>query len=189
MTAPAHGRASYEDVLRAPPNMVAEVIYGVLHTQPRPTIRHASASSHLGVLLGAPFRFGTGGPGGWVILDEPELHLGSEPDILVPDLAGWKRERLADLPTEAAWTAIAPDWICEVLSPSTQAIDRADKMEIYLRERVGHAWLVDPIARTLEIYRHGDTVWQRVAVVRDDARVRAEPFDVFELQLGLLWER
>ncbi|MFV8752332.1 Uma2 family endonuclease [Nannocystaceae bacterium ST9] len=187
MTAPARRRASYEDVLQAPPNMIAEVIYGALHTQPRPAFRHANASSHLGILLGAPFRFGKGGPGGWVILDEPELHLGD--DILVPDIAGWRRERLAELPEDAPWTTIVPDWICEVLSPSTQALDRADKMEIYLRERVGHAWLVDPIVRTLEIYRFAETVWQRVAVFRDDALVRGEPFDAFELELGLLWER
>lgn len=181
MTAPARRRANYDDVLKAPPNMVAEVIYGVLHTQPRPAFRHAIASSMLGGLIN--------NPGGWIILDEPELHLGEEPDILVPDLAGWKRERLADLSEDAAWTTIAPDWICEVLSPSTQALDRAEKMEIYLRERVGHAWLLDPIARTLEVYRLGDSVWQRLAVFRDDALVRAEPFDAFELQLGMLWKR
>jgi Uma2 family endonuclease len=189
MPATARRRASYEDVLRAPPNMIAQVIYGVLHTQPRPALRHANVSSHLGVLLGNPFRFGVDGPGGWVIYDEPELHLGDEPDILVPDLAGWKRERLAELPDDAPWTSIAPDWICEVLSPSTQAIDRAEKMEIYLRERVGHAWLIDPIARTLEVYRLAEAVWQRVAVFHDDALVRAEPFDALELQLRLLWER
>jgi Uma2 family endonuclease len=189
MTAPARRRATYEDVLRAPPNMVAEVIYGVLHTQPRPAFRHAGASSLLGYQITGPYRMGIGGPGGWVILDEPELHLGSEPDIVVPDLAGWRRERLADLPEDAAWTAIAPDWTCEVLSPSTQGIDRAEKMEIYLRERVGHAWLLDPLARTLEVYRLGEGIWQRVAVHRDDALVRVEPFDAFELQLALLWQR
>lgn len=189
MNAPARRRATYEDVLRAPPSMVAEVVFGVLHTHPRPSLRHANASSHLGVLLGGPFRFGRGGPGGWVIYDEPELHLGDEPDIVVPDIAGWRRERLADLAEDAAWTSIAPDWICEVLSPSTQALDRAEKMEIYLRERVAHVWLIDPIARTLEVYRQGDGVWQRLAVHRDDASVRAEPFEAIELPLQLLWER
>jgi len=121
--------------------------------------------------------------------DEPELHLGAEPDIVVPDLAGWRRERLADLPEDARWTSIAPNWLCEVLSPSTEASDRAEKMEIYLRERVGHVWLIDPIVRTLEVYRHGGDLWQRLAVYRDDATVRAEPFEAFELPLGLLWER
>src|SRR5690606_31336136 len=189
MTAPALRRATYEDVLQAPPHVVAEVIHGVLHTHPRPALRHANASSSLGGLLFGPFRLGRGGPGGWVIYDEPELHLGGEPDILGPDLAGWHRERLADLPDDAAWTSIVPDWICEVLSPSTQALDRSEKMDIYLRERVGHVWLIDPAVRMLEVYRHGDSVWQRLAVYRDDASVRAEPFDAVELALGLLWER
>ena len=186
MVLPARRGATYDDVLRAPPNMIAEVIFGVLHTQPRPTLRHAAASSHLGVVLGNPFRFGVGGPGGWVIYDEPEIHLGSAPDILVPDLAGWKRERLSDLAEDAAFTTIVPDWVCEVLSPSTQAIDRAEKMEIYGREKVNHVWLVDPIARTLEIYAHADAGWHRLAVFRDDALVRAAPFEVFEFQLGVL---
>lgn len=187
MTAPAKRRASYEDVLAAPPKVVAELLFGTLHTHPRPSLRHANASSHLGVLLGGPFRFGHGGPGGWILYDEPELHLGA--DILVPDLAGWRRERLAALPEDAPWTAIAPDWACEVLSPSTQAIDRAEKMEIFLRERVGHVWLIDPIAKTLEVYRHGGDLWHRVAVHREADSVRAEPFDAVELALGLLWER
>lgn len=124
-----------------------------------------------------------------MIDDEPELHLGAEPDIVVPDLAGWHRQRLADLPEDARWTSIAPNWLCEVLSPSTEVSDRAEKMEIYLRERVGHVWLIDPVLRTLELYRHGGEVWQRQAVYRDDPRVRAEPFEAFELPLGLLWER
>lgn len=176
-------------MLAAPPNVVAEVLFGMLHMHPRPAFRHANASSALGGMLFGPFRLGHGGPGGWLILDEPELHLGSEPDILVPDIAGWHRERLAELPDEAAWISIPPDWACEVLSPSTQAIDRADKMEIFLRERVGHVWLIDPIAQTLEVYRHGGELWQRLAVHHGDAIVRAEPFEVFELPLGLLWQR
>lgn len=189
MTAKKSRRASYEDVLAAPPNVVAEVLFGVLHTQPRPSLRHANVTSHLGVLLGAPFRFGRGGPGGWVLYDEPELHLGAEPDIVVPDLGGWHRTRLAELDADAAWTSIAPNWICEVLSPSTHAVDRTDKMEIYLREGIEHVWLVDPAACTLEVYRNGGDVWHRVAVHRGEAVVRAEPFDAIELPLALLWER
>lgn len=185
----AERRASYEDVLRTPAGMVAEVLFGILHVRGRPALRGIAAASNLGATLSAAFWLGQGGPGGWVIYDEPELHFGEEPDIVVPDLAGWRRERLAGLADDAAWTSIAPDWICEVLSPSTQAVDRAEKMEIYLRERVGHVWLVDPIVRTLEVYRLGEGVWQRVSVYRDDACMRAEPFDAVELRLGLLWER
>lgn len=186
MNAAARRRATYEDVLNAPPNMVAEVVFGVLHTQPRPAMPHALAGSGLGALLSVRFRFGIGGPGGWVILDEPELHLGSEPDILVPDLAGWRRERY-EVPADAKWVGIAPDWVCEVLSPSTEGFDRGDKMAVYLRERVRHVWLIDPIARILEVYRHGGDVWSRVACYTGDAAVRAEPFDAIVLELSMLW--
>ncbi len=168
-----------------PAPLVAELISGVLHTRPRPAIPHARASSRLGATLGGPFDFGQGGPGGWIVLDEPELHLGA--DVLVPDLAGWRRTRLPRVPMDQASIALAPDWVCEVLSPSTQALDRADKMVVYAREGVAHAWLVDPLARTLEVYRLEAAGWLRVAVHRDDARVRAEPFDAIEIDVGVLW--
>lgn len=188
MPAPAVRRATYEDVLNAPPNMIAQVIFGALHTHPRPAAPHTNVSSNLGVVLGSRFRFGQGGPGGWVIHDEPELHLGPEPDILVPDLAGWHRERLAGLPRERPWTGVAPNWVCEVLSPSTQRIDRASKMEIYLREQVSRVWLIDPLALTLEVYRHAGPVWERSAIFEGDATVRAEPFEAAEIELRWLWE-
>jgi Uma2 family endonuclease len=186
MAEPARKHATYEDVLAAPPHVVAEIMFGVLHTHPRPAGPHAKAASVLGMDLGGPFDRGRGGPGGWIVLDEPELHLGD--DIVVPDLAGWRRERMPDV-TTAAYFTLAPDWICEVLSRSTQAVDRADKMAIYARERVPHAWLVDPIARTLEVYRLQATEWLRLGTWRDDAVVRAEPFDAIELELGALWIR
>jgi len=186
---PAKRRATYQDVLDAPPNMVAEVLFGVLHTFPRPRVRHAIASSAIGSELGGPFGRGKGGPGGWVILDEPELHLGSEPDILVPDLAGWRRERMPRIPREEAFVTLPPDWVCEVLSPSTQALDRADKMEIYRRENVTHVWHVDPDGRTLEVFGldPGLLRYVQAAVWRGDMKVRAEPFDAIELELGVLW--
>ncbi len=188
MTAEARRRATYEDVLKAPAGHIAQLVFGVLHTHPRPAFAHASASSILGAVLVWRFHGGHGGPGGWIILDEPELHLGAEPDILVPDLAGWRRDR-AELPgRDAAWTGLVPDWICEVLSPSTQALDRADKMEVYHREGVRHVWLVDPLARTLEVYRHEESAWLRVAIHAGDALVRAEPFEAIELPLAQLWE-
>ena len=188
MTASAARRATYQDVLNAPPNTVAQVIFGTLHTQPRPANPHTVTSSTLLGELHAPFRVGNGGPGGWLLVQEPELHLGSEPDIVVPDIAGWHREQLAGLPRQRAWTGVAPDWLCEVLSPSTQALDRTDKMQIYLRERVRHVWLIDPLAMTLEVYRHGGDVWHLLAVHRDQASVRAEPFESLELHLDRLWD-
>jgi Uma2 family endonuclease len=188
----AKRRATYEDLLAVPDGKVAEIIDGVLHVQPRPALRHARASTRLGVELGGPFDKGSGGPGGWMLLDEPELHLHS--DVLVPDLAGWRRERMPELPDAAAFE-LAPDWICEVLSPSNAATDRAEKLPIYAREKVAHAWLVDPIEKLLESYRlDGDASaaggrWVLLGAWRDDARVRAEPFDAIELDLASLWAR
>ncbi|MEZ4227328.1 MAG: Uma2 family endonuclease [Polyangiaceae bacterium] len=185
MVNPARARATYEDLVAVPSNKVAELIDGVLHAHPRPAARHTNAASVLGEELGPPFRRGRGGPGGWVILDEPELHLGA--DILVPDLAGWRRERMPQIP-DVAFFSLPPDWACEVLSPSTEAIDRADKLPIYARERVSHAWLVDPIARTLEVLRLDGDTYRVIGTWRESARVRAEPFDAIDLDLSLLWE-
>jgi Uma2 family endonuclease len=128
----------------------------------------------------------SGRPGGWILLDEPELHFHG--DILAPDLAGWRRERMPELPDAAAFE-LAPDWVCEVLSPSTSALDRADKLPIYAREGVRHAWLVDPIARTLEVLRLEGANWLLVGTWSGDVDVRAEPFDAIELELGVLWAR
>jgi Uma2 family endonuclease len=185
---PAARRATYEDVLAAPEHVVAEVIDGVLSTQPRPASPHAQAATTLGEELGPPFKRGKGGPGGWVILDEPELHLGTEPDILVPDLVGWRRETMPVMP-DAAFFTVRPDWACEVLSPSTQRLDRRHKMPVYLRERVGHLWFVDPIARTLEVLALDGDSYRLLATHADDEKVRAPPFDAIELELGVLWSR
>lgn len=182
----AKRRATYDDLLAVPEHMVAEIINGVLRTQPRPASRHARASSSLGGELYGPFDRGKGGPGGWILLDEPELHLHG--DILVPDLAGWRRERMPELPDAAAFE-LAPDWVCEVLSPSTAATDRAEKVPIYAREHVTHMWLIDPIARTLEACRLESGRWVLIGTWRDDAKVRVEPFEAFELELDGLWAR
>lgn len=121
--------ATYQDVLDAPPNKVAEIIRGALHLQPRPAMPHAFAGSALGVKIGGPFQFDGDGPGGWWIVDEPELHLAEE--IVVPDLAGWRRERMPRFP-RTAYVTLAPDWVCEILSPSTRALDVGPKRAIYL---------------------------------------------------------
>ena len=187
-------RATYADLEAVPPPRVAELVRGVLHTFPRPAPRHALASSSLGGKLMAPFRFGEGGPGGWFIPDEPELHFPDptapgEIDAVVPDLAGWRVERMPELP-ETAYFTLAPDWVCEVLSPSTATFDRDEKMPLYAREEVRHAWLVDPIARTLEVFMLGaEGRWIEVGVHRDAARVRVEPFDAIELDLAVLWAK
>jgi Uma2 family endonuclease len=179
--------ATYEDVLNAPENMVAEILDGELVLSPRPAPRHAAASSGLGMALGNPFHRGVGGPGGWWILDEPELHFGEQ--VLVPDLAGWRRERMGGIPDEAFFT-LAPDWVCEVLSPSTERLDRGRKLRIYAAARVGHAWLVQPAFRTLEVLRLREGSWTILAVHADSEIVRAEPFEAIEaieLELAPLW--
>jgi Uma2 family endonuclease len=182
----AKPRATYEDLLAVPDHLVAELIAGVLRTSPRPAAKHARAASRLGGDLDGPFDRGRGGPGGWIILDEPELHLGE--DVVVPDLAGWRRTTMPELPDTAAFT-VASDWICEVLSPSTAAMDRAEKLPIYARENVSFAWLVDPVARTLEALRLEAGRWVVVGTWRDEATVRVEPFDAIVLELAGLWAR
>ena len=173
----------------APPEMVTEILGGELHVSPRPARPHINAASRLGALLSMPFLFGRGGPGGWVILDEPELHLGPRPDKLVPDIAGWRRERLPRAIGEdaPAHYDLAPDWVCEVLSERTRRIDKVQKMRIYAREGVRHVWHVDPVAQTLDLFRLEGRHWLLVETFAGEERVRAEPFEALELELALVW--
>jgi Uma2 family endonuclease len=184
MFEPRRRRATYQDVLDAPTHLVAEIIGGQLRLSPRPGGPHTSVATVLGEELGPPFKRGRGGPGGWIILDEPELHLGAE--IVIPDLAGWRRERLPAIQNVAYFT-LAPDWLCEVLSRSTEKLDRAEKLPIYAAQGVRHVWLVNPIQQTLEVLQLHDGKWLTLAVHCDDAKVRAEPFDAIELDLADLW--
>jgi Uma2 family endonuclease len=184
---PAEKRRSvYEEFLAVPKRLVAEIIHGELRTHPRPATPHARASTRLGMKLGGPFDLGEGGPGGWIVLDEPEVHLLGH--IVVPDLAAWRRERMPELPA-APFIELGPDWVCEVLSPSTEAEDRADKMPIYASAEVRHAWLVDPLARTLEAFALEGGAWRVLGAWRNDARVRVAPFEAMELELAALWAR
>ena len=176
--------ATYQDVLDAPPHMVAELVEGALHLHPRPASRHALAGSALGVELGAPFQRGGGGPGGWWIIDEPELHLGS--NVLVPDLAGWRRERLPEFP-DAPWFDLVPDWVCEVPSPGTRGFDLTDKRRIYAKNGLAHLWLVDPKPRTLEAFALKGGRWVLVAARKDDDEARVSPFEAISFPLSALW--
>jgi Uma2 family endonuclease len=188
MGKPAKRIATYDDVLNAPPNKVAEIIEGELILSPRPAAPHLVAASALGEELGPPFSRGRGGPGGWIILDEPEFHF--DGNVLVPDIAAWRRETMGVVANEPYFT-IRPDWVCEVLSPATERRDRGDKVRLYARAGVTNAWLVNPLQHTLEVLRlsgETPTKWTSLAVFADDARVRAEPFESFELELGVLWQ-
>jgi Uma2 family endonuclease len=179
-------RATYEDLMQVPDHLVAEIIDGELITSPRPALPHARAASAMLQDL-APFDRRPGhpsGPGGWWILTEPELHF--KDDVLVPELAGWRHERMPAIPA-APYAELAPDWVCEVVSPRTGRIDRSRKMGIYGRESVRHLWLVDPLARTLEVYRLDAARWVVVSTHGGDDVVRAEPFDAIELAIDRWW--
>ena len=176
-------RATYEDVLSAPENKVAEILDGELFLSPRPAPRHAVACSGLNGAL-VPFVDGQKGPGGWWILFEPELHFSE--DVVVPDVAGWRRERVPFL-TGGPWSDIAPDWVCEVVSPSTESIDRGRKLRIYAREGVSHLWLVNPLAKTLEVYRLTDGRWTLLQTSVNDEVVQAEPFENVSIEMSRWW--
>ncbi|MBA2544097.1 MAG: Uma2 family endonuclease [Deltaproteobacteria bacterium] len=182
--APKKKPATYQDVLDAPEHLNAEIIDGDLRLSPRPAGAHTAAGSRLGATLMPPFDLGNGGPGGWILLFEPEVHLGS--DIVIPDLAGWRRERLPEVHDDAFFT-LPPDWVCELLSPSTRVHDRVEKLPIYARAGVKHVWFINAQVRTLEVMRLHEGLWLIVAIYRGDVKVRAEPFDAIELDLSLLW--
>ena len=177
-------QATYEDVLSAPENKVAEILDGELFLSPRPAPRHSAAASSLGMVLGSAFHRGREGPGGWWILDEPELHLGKH--VVVPDIGGWRRERLPVIPDEPFFS-LAPDFVCEVLSPSTERFDRGRKLRIYAAAGVAHAWLVNPVEHTLEVLRLREGSWTIAAVHTARETARAEPFEAIVLELGSLW--
>ncbi len=183
----AKRRATYEDLEAVPDTKVAELIDGDLIVSPRPASPHARAAMALGIDLGGAFDGlpgGAGKPGGWWILFEPELHFGA--DVLVPDMAAWRHERMLRIPNVTAFT-LEPDWVCEVILPSTGAVDRGRKMPVYARAGVPNLWIVDPITRTLEVYRLEDGRWIAASAYGGNEPVHAEPFDAVALELGRLW--
>ncbi len=177
-------RSTYADLEALPENVVGELISGVLHTSPRPGMAHAKATSGTFGDLFNPYQRGRGGPGGWWLLVEPELHLGA--DVVVPDLAGWRRERMPQIPNSPA-IELPPDWICEALSPSTARLDRREKMPLYARAGVRHLWLLDATIRTLEVFRLHEGKWLHVITHADQERARIEPFADVELELSQWW--
>lgn len=182
MAARLREHATYEDLLKVPENMVAELIDGELYASPRPSIPHADTTSELLSILRS--EFGPRGVRGWHILFEPELHL--ERNILVPDLAGWRVERVPVMPRDAA-ISVPPDWVCEVLSHSTARIDRAKKLPIYAQYGVVHAWIVDVDEQYLEVKRLIDGRWSDVAIFTGAEKIRAEPFESIEIDMTLVW--
>ena len=187
MNAPAPApkkKATYADVEAAPEHLVAEIIDGALMTHPRPSLRHGGAANALGHELTGPYQKGNGGPGGWVFFVEPEIKFGD--DLLVSDLAGWRRERLAGYPDKNYFTVV-PDWVCEILSASTEKRDRTLKMRIYGEAGVPHMWLIDPRLQILEAFELNGTRWTKIGDWNSDDGVRAPPFDAIAFSLADLW--
>lgn len=183
--------ATYADLQAAPASYTVELIGGRLHAQPRPRLRHARASSRLVNLIGPPFDLGDGGPGGWIILEGPELHVVRDVEVLVPDLAGWNAERLAAMSPDEHRVEVVSDWVCEIVSPSTERYDRNDKLPIYARWGVPWVWLIDPGLKRIEVYRHtaGRYMCEKEAVQlpNDIEPVRLPPFEAVALPVHRLW--
>lgn len=184
MAETARKKATYEDLHTLPDNVIGEIIDGELIATPRPSARHSNAAFVLSGEISPPYRFGRGGPGGWIILYEVEVMLGEH--LLVPDFAGWRKERFPSLPKEN-WISIVPDWVCEILSPGTVKVDKIRKMPIYARYEVAHLWLIDPGAMTLEVFRLESGRWALLGTYAENDKVRAEPFHEIEIDLGNFW--
>jgi len=176
--------ATYADLEKVPPNRVAELIEGALVTYPRPAPRHAAAALMMGSELGNPFQRGKDGPGGWIFLTEPELHFGF--NVLVPDLAGWRRERLSTAP-DTAFIETPPDWVCEVLSPSTEYYDRGAKRRLYAEAGVPYLWLLDPVSQVLEAFSLAGKQWLLTGTATGAEEVRLAPFDAVSFPLSVLF--
>ncbi|HEX8253717.1 MAG TPA: Uma2 family endonuclease [Thermoanaerobaculia bacterium] len=185
MSARIREHATYQDLLKVPDNMVAELIEGELFASPRPRIRHAEAQTELAAILRSTFGRGGGGSGTWHILIEPELHLGA--DILVPDIAAWRVERVGPRMPDVAAMTLAPDWVCEILSSSTARLDRARKLPVYARHGIPYSWIVAVDEQVLEVKRLENGKWTDIGTFAAGDVVRAEPFDSIEIDMTRVW--
>ncbi|MCG3173819.1 MAG: hypothetical protein GMKNLPBB_02024 [Myxococcota bacterium] len=186
MAEPARKIHTLDDLLHTPEGVKAELVDGVLHTEPRPAAVHAVSSTGLGMILGGPFQFGVGGPGGWIILQEQTVNFRGK--YLVPDLSGWRVERLPEIPDEPVIEVI-PDWVCEILSPSSASRDKVEKFNYYLENRVPWYWIVDPANRFIDVFRLEGERYVIEPPQLDGDKIRARPFDAIEIDLGMLWSR
>ena len=175
----------YNDLIALPESVTGEILNGQLYAHPRPAGKHALAAYTLGLELGGPYYRGRGGPGGWWILQEPEVHFILDAEVAVPDVAGWRKERMPEVPDSHKFT-IVPDWICEVLSPSTASVDREIKMPLYARFGVGYLWLVHPKKQTLEAYQLIRGAWSKQGQFAGDDFVCIEPFDSVRITVSEL---
>ena len=186
MSSSAPKRVTYQDLLDLPENVIGEIIEGQLITSPRPSGTHVAVSSSLGDDLVGPFQKGRGGPGGWWILDEPEIKFEFEINHCVPDLAGWRKDRMPKVPDGHIFDVV-PDWICEIVSPSSKRRDRVEKFNLYARYEVGFYWIIDPEIKSLEAFRLEQGHWVSLGVFADAIKVKLQPFDAVEIDLSQLW--
>jgi Uma2 family endonuclease len=177
-------KATYDDIVALPDSKIGEIVEGELYASPRPALRHAKIAVSLVVALGTRFSREQLGSKGWHILFEPEVHLGDE--VFVPDLAGWRIERLASIP-DTAWAETAPDWVCEILSPSTGHYDRGVKLPAYARHGVSYAWIVDPSSRRIETFVREGAEWRSTGSWPGNGEVAAPPFESVAIDLGAIW--
>jgi Uma2 family endonuclease len=176
----------YEQLAALPDVLTGEIIDGQLYTQPRPRGPHGWSEVVLGAKLIDPYGFGRGGPGGWWILVEPEVHLVRDTEVVVPDLTGWRKSRMPRIP-EGHRFEVVPDWVCEILSPASESKDRRIKLPLYARHGVAYAWLIDPEARSLEAYELAGGEWRPLGTFRGSQTVAVAPFDAVPLALAELW--
>ncbi len=180
--------ADYADLYSIPENMIGEIIDGELYAMPRPSPRHCNTASSLGIIIGYYYKIGmNGGIGGWWILDKPGIHFSDlKEDIMVPDISGWKKEKMPELPAET-YFSVTPDWICEILSPATAAHDRKKKLPKYAKFGVSYFWIVDPANRTVEILKLKNGEYSVSAVYCEDDKMKAEPFTEILIDLKNIW--
>lgn len=184
--APAIQLTLYESLEALPEGVTGEILNGQLHTHPRPAGAHVNVGSMLGAELIGPFHKGNEGPGGWWIFDDPEVHFMQDVEVAVPDLAGWRRERMPYFPEDHRFEVV-PGWICEISSPSTAGRDRKVKMPLYAYYDVQYIWLIDPARRTLEAYRFEAGAWIETDRFADADQVTAPPFEAVSLDLETFW--
>jgi len=176
----------YESLEALPEGLTGELLNGQLYAHPRPSNRHAYVVSRLDRSVGRGYGDGSDGPGGWWILIEPEVHFVRDTEVAVPDLAGWRRERMPYLP-EGHRIEVVPDWVCEILSPSTASSDSEVKMPLYAHYGVSYAWLIHPLEHTLEAYRRDASAWVGIGRFADADQVTVPPFEAINLDLGTFW--
>ncbi len=183
-SAPALRDTAIADFLAIPEDQRHhEIIDGELVRKAMPSGPHGRAQFRIATEIGGPYdrRAGRGGPGGWIFATEVEIQL-EPPNLFRPDVAGWRRERLRQLPKEGP-SGERPDWVCEILSPSNKQNDLFKKLRTYRRCQVAHYWIIDPDIEALAVYCWTADGYLLVLTAQGAERIRAEPFDAVELSV------